>query len=285
MQSVGRICIAAVALVTLIAPAADAATSGGAYTTRDGISTQAQRQETAPATASKNVSTTPQPVCTYGVITDNPSAIRANDDGSYAPLYDSTHSSTDGSWQWKQCTDPAGNVSLTSVWIPKADPKVLAQQAISEQSLPALPIATNPAIGAGAVVNLPTWLWVDPNQWRAITATAAVDGFSVTATARPISVVWNMGDGKTVTCNGPGTAYDPNRPDTTQSSQCTYAYAKGSATQPDGKYVVTAAVQWQTTWRASDGTNGQLGAISRVSTTTLPVREIQAVNVAPSGGW
>ena len=32
------------------------------------------------------------------------------------------------------------------------------------------------------------------------------------ATATPTKVVWDMGDGSTVTCDGPGTPYDPNDP-------------------------------------------------------------------------
>jgi hypothetical protein len=284
VQSVIRICVLATLATALISTPAGAATSGGAYTTKDGISTQANKQETTPRSGG-STSSVPQPVCTYGVIEEGPNTVVATPDGSFAPLYDSTHSSTNGSWQWKECTDAAGNISMSSVWIPRANPVVLAQQAISAQSLPLPQIATSPSSGAGAIVNLPTWLWIDSAQWSTVTATAAVDGFSVTATASPTAVTWSMGDGKSVTCNGPGTAYNPGLPDSAQRTTCSYSYAKSSASQPNDRYTITASVQWQTTWQASDGTSGQLDTISRSSVTDLTVREIQAVNVTPTGGW
>lgn len=284
MHPVTRFAAATLAISVLMSSPAQARTSGGAHTTTDGISTQATRQEVQ-QTKPTSGAPTKQPVCTYGAIADTPDAVRSTDSGEPAPLYDSTHSSTDGSWQWKTCTDATGNQKMSTVWIPKANPTALVQEAISEQSLPQPKISTSPPLPSGAVVNLPTWLWLNNADWHPVTATAAVDGFNVTAVATPVSVIWNMGDGKSVTCTGPGTAYDPTRPDASQHSDCTYAFTRSSVNQPGSAFQVTASVQWRTTWQASDGTNGQLAAITRTATIPISVREIQAVNVAPTGGW
>jgi hypothetical protein len=44
-------------------------------------------------------------------------------------------------------------------------------------------------------------LWIDLGAWHDKTASAS------TATAAPSKVVWDMGDGHTLTCDGPGTPY------------------------------------------------------------------------------
>src|SRR5437588_771114 len=65
----------------------------------------------------------------------------------------------------------------------------------------------NPAATQDQLVELPTWLWIDPNQWRPVSATATAGPVSSTVTATPKHVVWKMGDGFSVICNGPGTPY------------------------------------------------------------------------------
>jgi hypothetical protein len=129
---------------------------------------------------------------------------------------------------------------------------------------------------ADLLVGLPTWLWIDPAAWQPFTATAAVPGVSVTVTATPTRVVWDMGDDEQVTCSGPGTPWDPAGGDD-QRTDCSYTYRWVSAHRPDGVYHASATVQWAVTWGASTGETGTLADASRTTALDLTVTERQAV--------
>lgn len=126
------------------------------------------------------------------------------------------------------------------------------------------------------LVGVPTWLWVD-GPWAPASATAQVAGTSATVTAVPVSVVWSPGDGTTVTCDGPGTAYDPTRPPADQRSACTHTYGRSSAALPGGAYALAATVTYEVTWSSSTGAGGSLGTLTRTSTVPVAVEEAQAL--------
>jgi hypothetical protein len=126
------------------------------------------------------------------------------------------------------------------------------------------------------VVQFPTWLWVE--GWKAQSATASVPGLSATVTAAPTKVVWTMGDGGSVTCFGPGTPYDPNVPVEQQSTDCSYTYHESSARQPGLAYRASVTISYGASWTATDGTGGNLGALTATAPFTARVAEIQAIN-------
>jgi hypothetical protein len=135
----------------------------------------------------------------------------------------------------------------------------------------------NPPANQEQVVNFETWMWVD--DWAPVTATAAAGGIAVTVTAEPVKVDWSMGDGNTVTCLGPGTAYDQSRPPEDQHTDCGYTYTRSSSGQPGDTYIVQATSTWHVTWTANGvAAGGDLGLISRSNTVAVRVAEIQAVN-------
>jgi hypothetical protein len=158
-------------------------------------------------------------------------------------------------------------------------PAVLAQQAVSQLAIPKLSISASPSTAADQLVGLPTWLWLDEGDWHPITATAAVPGESVTATATPISVTWSLGDGTTIVCQGPGTPYTaadaPNAP----SPTCGHTYATSSAGQPNNAFVVTATVSWTVAW-AGGGQTGTVPTLNNAATTALRVADVEALNTA-----
>ena len=89
------------------------------------------------------------------------------------------------------------------------DPRVLAQQAVTQMRLRAVTIgmAPDPSPGSVGLVGLPIWLWVasaDQSTWGPSTKTASAGGYSVTATGKVTQVVWSMGDGGTVACTSTG---------------------------------------------------------------------------------
>ncbi|WP_439681841.1 ATP/GTP-binding protein [Embleya sp. MST-111070] len=139
-------------------------------------------------------------------------------------------------------------------------PAELGARASAQILLDAPTVHLTPGPGKTGLVGLPTWLWVDatPTSWGPTSATAAVPGLSVTATATVDHITWTMGDGATVTCTTPGTPYTPNR-GAQPSPDCGHTY-----TRP-GIHTVTATTHWTITWTGG----GQTGTLAATRTTTI----------------
>jgi hypothetical protein len=203
---------------------------------------------------------------------------------------------TPGWWYRVTCSDPAGVVSDRAVWVPTttksapvaplpaADPGMAAAQADASIVLPAPTLSFNPS--TFTVVNLPTWLTIDPSVWHAYAATATVGGVTATAVATPVAVTWTMGDGATVQCAGPGTAYNAQLPDDQQSTTCAHTYARSSQGEPssdgnpdDGAFPVTATISWTVTWTAVGAPGGgDLPVLHTTSTTSLRVEQVESID-------
>ncbi|WP_257231871.1 hypothetical protein [Streptomyces sp. Rer75] len=198
----------------------------------------------------------------------------------------------DGAWYVYKCDAGGTRDALyrPPVWIPDgpqadggppAAPAALAEQARSQLRLPSPKIKASPA--DEQLVTLPTWLWLERDAWRKVTATASVPGVSVTAVARPTSVEWSMGDGGSEVCHGPGTPYrsseasrqdaNPRKP----SPDCGYTYHSSSAEQPDNAYRVSATMHWSVTWSGA-GESGAFPGLTATSNALFRVTESQAVN-------
>lgn len=197
------------------------------------------------------------------------------------------HPPGDGTYYQTMCPFVVGTGGFYT-WLPSPppgtpqpallDPAVLAQRAVEQLGLAGPDIQTSPPARTDQVVGLPTWLWtqVTATTWGSHSATAAVPGESVTATATAERIVWDLGDGTTIICDGPGTPYQPGMNPHAASSSCGHTYASSSAGQPDQAYAVTATTTWSVHW-AGAGAQGQL-ILQRSSQTTLRVVEAQAVN-------
>jgi hypothetical protein len=167
---------------------------------------------------------------------------------------------------------------------PAIDPALVAQQAENSLQLPSPQIETNPS--TKAIVNLPTWLWVGQGTWGAESVSASVGTVTATATATPEQVVWTMGDGGSVTCEGPGTAYQPSVPAQSQTTDCSYTYRRSSAGEPAANsdpnsagFPVRATITWGVSWTAQgEPAGGTLAPLTTSSSTSLPVEQIQSVS-------
>jgi hypothetical protein len=188
-----------------------------------------------------------------------------------------------GAWYMQTCVGSTTGLGLGQlVWVPGSapvPPVVVARQAASQLALDSPRIATSPPTGTEQLVRLPTWLWIDPASWQAQHATASVPGVSVTANATPTTVTWTLGDGTTLTCRGPGTAYSAGADPAAASPDCGHTYMRSSADQPGGAFAVTATVTWGITW-AGGGQTGALPALQTQAITTLRVVESRTVIVA-----
>jgi hypothetical protein len=186
-----------------------------------------------------------------------------------------------GAWYRKVCIDANGQSSATVVWVRdrSVDPAELAEQASDRAPIPLPDVHLNPPESGEQIVNLATWMWVEPSQWQPVSATASAGGVTVTAVATPQSVRWDMGNGDAVTCTGAGTPYDANRPSSEQQTDCSYVYRRSSASAPNGAFTAKATSTWHVTWTAAGAAGGgDLGNVSRTTTFNVRVAEIEAVN-------
>ncbi|MFC6706496.1 hypothetical protein [Flexivirga alba] len=159
---------------------------------------------------------------------------------------------------------------------PKAppDPVQLAREAVAAMGLKAITIGIVPGNepGKAGLVGLPQWMWVKnptPNTFGPITKSASAAGYTVTAIGKVHRVVWNMGDGQTITCDGPGTPYTAAA-GKAKSPTCGHnEYAK------QGTYTVTATSYWTITWSGI----GQAGTIpvTTARRTTIRIGEAQVL--------
>jgi len=204
---------------------------------------------------------------------------------------------TPGSWYSVTCTNAAGSSVTKTEWIPDqaatppapgVDPYSVALQAEHSIVLPQPAINVNPA--GAAVVNLPTWLWIDPSSWHSYSVSASVGSVVATAVATPVTVRWSMGDGGSVVCDGPGTNYDTSLPATQQVTGCSYSYRVSSAGQPavdgspdDASFLVTATETWAVSWSAQGvAGGGVLPALTTSSSIRLQVEQVESIDAEPS---
>ena len=123
-----------------------------------------------------------------------------------------------------------------------------------------------------AAVGYPLWLWAEGDT-RPAPSSDSVAGLSVRLQARVDRVVFHMGDGASVTCQGVGTRWTRTADPGSESPTCGHRYTKPSL--PKGPYTVTAQTRWMVDWNI----NGVTGSIPIVqqSSTTLPVGELQSL--------
>ena len=201
-----------------------------------------------------------------------------------------------GSWYELDCAGPTlGLYPGGVVWVaaPSATPASVAPssllaQAVRSLVVPAPSIRFDPS--AFTVVNIATWLWIDPAHWRSYTATASAGGVSATAVATPVDVVWQTGDGSGgVVCPGPGVPYRTAVPPSAQRTYCSYTFRRSSAGQVssdgdanDGAFPVTATITWSITWTASGAPGGGvLPPLHTSSSSALRVEQVESVGTAP----
>jgi len=200
------------------------------------------------------------------------------------PPFGDPHAGEKGNWYTVTCgMYNGGPVSTADVWVagaplqPPPDPAELARRALAKITLKGAEIGMAPRQGGAGLVNLPVWMWtaVTPNTWGPISASESEAGLTVTITAKATQIVWNMGDGHSVTCASPGTAFtsgDGGQP----SPTCGYTYDQPSRDRAGGKYTVTATTSWVVNW-AGGGATGEIDQ-TRTSGTTVAIDELQVVN-------
>lgn len=187
----------------------------------------------------------------------------------------------DGTFVMRDCTASGGGRQVYFVangaglpavaGLPVLTPAQLALEARHTLVLPEPEVAVNPdeVSGNPALVNLPTWWWVDNDATLTQRTEAGPVWAQVTAT--PFATSWIASDGSREDCASLGIAWQSwMQEDQAGSCRFTYAFASTSET-------ATVESVWRVTWVGSGGTGGVLD-LMRVSTThTLGVYERQAI--------
>ena len=191
--------------------------------------------------------------------------------------FETQHSAT-GRWLEYWCDGRGATEVGGELLIPEGglvDPRALAEQAVASAQISPPAIRTSPSQNARLYVQVPTWLWIDGGWWRSYEATAQAGRIWSTVTARPVSVLWSLGDGSTVSCSGPGTAWTPGSDE--DASTCAHTYRRSSAGSSGGTLPLEATVRLEVTWTSNASIGGALPAISRPSSVDVQVGEIQAI--------
>jgi hypothetical protein len=189
-----------------------------------------------------------------------------------------------GGWYVKSCYTAPGSdqVNVVAEWVddPPAGPtpEQLAQEALAKIHLLGARIGLAPDPNGSGLVGEPVWMWtaVTPGTWGPQSASASGGAITVNLTAKAQKIVWDMGDGHSVTCDNPGTAYSPSYGEK-DSPNCGYRYprASTSTSNPHGRYHITATTYWTVTWNGG-GETGVLTPTS-VSNSSVEIQELQVV--------
>lgn len=179
----------------------------------------------------------------------------------------------EGAYYLVECSDGYRDV----IWIrgslgPRITPEQLAQQAYALIPIRPPKVLTAPPRGDAGLVGLAQWFYLAKSEWVAKSKRLRVGAVWAEATATPSKMTVMTGDGETITCDGPGTAYDRAKRADQQRSTCSYRYP-----HPARAYQVTVRVTWSGSWRGSGGTGGVLSPITRSVTFSVRIAEAQAL--------
>ena len=152
---------------------------------------------------------------------------------------------------------------------PRAEPELPVPREIWERvPLPLPEWGLNPS-GKG-LTGLQTWLW-DPNGGAPVSATVTLDGFTATATARPVRWEWRMWErGDTLNVN-PHPAVVSTSPGSEERPAGKYMY------ETNGEYTLTHTVVWAGSYTLSGP--GVSETVDLGTTTTSSSRRYQVSSV------
>lgn len=155
------------------------------------------------------------------------------------------------------------------------DPLALAERAVARMDFSAIDIGIVPHDDPDHIglIGLPVWMWVEnPNTSTTgpLTESVSAGGLTVTVEATMDRIDWDMGDGTTITCTGPGTPYEDSF-GKKESPDCGHRYE----TQGD-PHTVTATSYWSIQWQ-SGGEAGSLPIQELTATTDIRVGELQVL--------
>ena len=174
------------------------------------------------------------------------------------------------------------------VWVPRVTGRDVARLALNlvRERLPAPTMTTTADVDGDpndwTFVQFPTWFWTDPGSWGPVSAQASIPGVTATVTATPRVLRFTPGDGSdTVECEGPGQVFDTASPAMIDDANgCTQVYRHSSSTTRSGSFAASISIVWDVSFTASDGSTGTFDPLTRTTTRTMQVAELQSLVVA-----
>ena len=164
---------------------------------------------------------------------------------------------------------------------PPVDPLALRDTARAriQPKAPAFAMSPTGDPSVPAIVNLATWVWLEPGYWATETEEEQQGFVAVRVEAAPIAVRWVMGDGEVKDCDGPGVAWRKGLRAGEGLGECTHLYRHASSISPDRKFHGTVSVTWGYRWWLN---GAEQGAFGTSQTAPVPfdvvVAEIQAIH-------
>jgi hypothetical protein len=159
------------------------------------------------------------------------------------------------------------------------DPGEMAERALGQMRLELADAQLAPGPEFHTYVHVGNWMWVPAEQWHDIRLTVGAGATSVTVTAEPVRVDWDMGT-ETKSCYDAGRVWEKGMTDAAQTT-CDYAYE--SIENPTGDtHRVSAQIVYWVTWTCSGACLSPMGDLGEVNgpsgeTTTIEVRQRQTV--------
>jgi hypothetical protein len=215
-----------------------------------------------------------------------------NDLGTWWPAagcYATPSPAPPGSPQWQGhrtgslwvCTSCAvasssSNCHVQVIWLAPGrspgppDPGELARLVVRRLPLAVADVHTAPAAPHHTFIAVENWLWVPRAQWVALTKTAQLRGTSVTVTARPRDVAWDLGPARK-NCSTPGRAWTAGMTDEARTD-CGYTYRVISDSAPGHVFGISARIRYRVDWTCR-GTcsrhSGTLGIVAAPAGRTI----------------
>jgi len=157
-------------------------------------------------------------------------------------------------WNCSSCVDAANSSTchVQVVWLPPGvqpgppTPGELAAFAVGGLTLAKAKVHTAPAAPDHTYIGVENWLWVPVAQWATLSRRVTAGATTVTVTAAPSQVVWDMGT-SSETCYSAGSPWHRGMTDSATTS-CGYTYGHASESQPHGVYAITATIRYQVDW-------------------------------------
>ncbi|HEX9520734.1 MAG TPA: hypothetical protein VF940_31715 [Streptosporangiaceae bacterium] len=169
-------------------------------------------------------------------------------------------------YRWDIMTCPGSNTGplggqlvqvSTKTGAPAISPAYLLKIGVGALSVPTLAAATAPPRGRDGLVGLPEWYWVPRAQWHPVSMTVRAGPVWAVATAIPTMLSYVPGGGMgSVSCPGPGAAFNRALPAAQQQTRCSYTYTRPSKGQPGDAFQAGLFVRWTVSWTGSGGAGG-----------------------------
>lgn len=177
----------------------------------------------------------------------------------------------DGSlWACTTCqvAGTASNCHVQVIWTAPGQapgpprPGELASHAVGLMPLAKAQVHTAPQAPDHTYVGVEDWLWVPQAQWTTLAKTVRAGGTSVTVTAAPSQVRWDMG-AATQTCYARGSEWRAGMTDAAQTD-CGYTYTVTSDSEPHGRFPISATIRYQVDWTCTGACTANSGTLGLV---------------------